>query len=58
VKAEDAVLGKNGSPDIEKIKPFLYAPDAGMGYYEYPGKYSLLEHAFSRHKRFYRKRHS
>ncbi len=52
VKAEDAVLGKNGSPDIEKIKPFLYAPDAGMGYY---GVGRFLGRAFSVGRDFKRK---
>jgi flavin reductase (DIM6/NTAB) family NADH-FMN oxidoreductase RutF len=52
VKAEDAVLGKNGSPDIEKIKPFLYAPDGGMGYY---GVGRFLGRAFSVGRDFKRK---
>ncbi len=33
VKAEEAMLGKGGGPDIEKVKPLLYAPDDSMGYY-------------------------
>jgi flavin reductase (DIM6/NTAB) family NADH-FMN oxidoreductase RutF len=52
VKAEDAVLGKNGSPDIEKIKPFLYATDAGMGYY---GVGRFLGRTFSVGRDFKRK---
>jgi len=27
IKAEEAVLGENGLPHIEKVKPFLYAPE-------------------------------
>lgn len=27
IKAEEAVLGENGLPAIEKVKPFLYAPE-------------------------------
>lgn len=52
VKAEEAVLGKNGSPDIEKVKPFLYAPDGGMGYY---GVGRFLGRAFSAGKDLRRK---
>jgi len=40
VKADEAVLGKKGLPDIEKVGPFLYAPES-RGYYgvgEYLGK--------------------
>lgn len=44
VKAEEAVLGKNGSPEIEKCKPFLFAPDGGLGYY---GIGHFLGRAFS-----------
>lgn len=33
VKAEEAVLGKDGGPDITKVKPLVWAPDKGMGYY-------------------------
>ena len=32
IKADEEVLGDKG-PDIEKIKPFLWAPDYGRGYY-------------------------
>jgi len=27
VKADEAVLGENGNPDIEKVKPVLYSPE-------------------------------
>lgn len=40
VKADEAVLGEKGMPDIEKVRPFLYAPES-QGYYgvgEYLGK--------------------
>lgn len=40
VKADEAVLGEKGIPNIEKVKPFLYAPE-GRGYYgigQYLGK--------------------
>ena len=40
VKADEAVLGKKGLPDIEKVGPCLYAPES-RGYYgvgEYLGK--------------------
>jgi hypothetical protein len=40
VKADEAVLGEKGMPDIEKVRPFLYAPES-RGYYgvgEYLGK--------------------
>jgi flavin reductase (DIM6/NTAB) family NADH-FMN oxidoreductase RutF len=33
VKADEAVLGPEGLPDIEKVRPFLYAPGQ-MAYYE------------------------
>jgi len=43
IKAEEAVLGKDGCPDIEKIKPFIFNP-ANRTYYGI-GKY--LGDAFS-----------
>lgn len=43
VKADESVLGKNGLPDIEKVKPFLYCPEV-RGYQKI-GEY--LEEAFS-----------
>jgi flavin reductase (DIM6/NTAB) family NADH-FMN oxidoreductase RutF len=37
VKAEDSVLGEDGIPDVEKIRPFMFAPEVrayyGMGPY-------------------------
>jgi flavin reductase (DIM6/NTAB) family NADH-FMN oxidoreductase RutF len=47
VKADDAVLGKDGAPDIEKIKPMIFDP-ANRGYYGI-GKY--LGEAFSEGKK-------
>ncbi|MHB8205102.1 MAG: flavin reductase family protein [Desulfomonilaceae bacterium] len=32
IKADEAVVGQRG-PEIEKIKPFLWAPDSSQGYY-------------------------
>lgn len=32
IKADELVLGEKG-PEVEKIKPFLWAPDPGRGYY-------------------------
>ena len=32
IKADEAVVGQNG-PEIEKIKPFMWAPDSSRGYY-------------------------
>ena len=32
IKVDDRVLGKNGLPDIEKVRPFVY-DHAGPGYY-------------------------
>jgi flavin reductase (DIM6/NTAB) family NADH-FMN oxidoreductase RutF len=43
VKTEDSVLGENGSPDIGKVKPILFSPDARV-YYK-TGEY--LGEAFS-----------
>ena len=43
VKADEDALGEKGMPDIEKVRPFLYAP-VGHGYYGI-GKY--LGKAFS-----------
>ncbi|MCX5801216.1 MAG: flavin reductase family protein [Candidatus Eisenbacteria bacterium] len=43
VKAEEGVLGGNGLPDIEKLKPFLYAP----GEQKYYGIGKCLGNAFS-----------
>lgn len=40
IKADEAVIGEKG-PEIEKIKPFLWAPDYSRGYYgvgQYLGK--------------------
>jgi len=43
VKADESVLGENGLPDIEKVKPIIYAP--GTKTYHGVGKY--LGKAFS-----------
>lgn len=43
VKADELVLSDNDLPDIEKIKPVIFAPD-GSGYY---GIGKCLEEAFS-----------
>jgi flavin reductase (DIM6/NTAB) family NADH-FMN oxidoreductase RutF len=43
VKVEESVLGENGLPDIEKVKPIIYAPGAKT--YHGVGKY--LGKAFS-----------
>jgi flavin reductase (DIM6/NTAB) family NADH-FMN oxidoreductase RutF len=43
MKAEEDVLGANGIPDIERVKPFLYAP----GYMAYYGIGKYLGKAFS-----------
>jgi len=43
VKADEAVLGEKGLPDIEKVGPFLYAPES-RGYY---GVGDYLGEAFS-----------
>ena len=43
VKADAAVIGENGLPDIEKVKPFSYAPES-RGYYRIG---SFLGKAFS-----------
>jgi flavin reductase (DIM6/NTAB) family NADH-FMN oxidoreductase RutF len=43
VKAEEDILGANGAPDIEKVKPFLYAPE----YNAYYGIGKYLGKAFS-----------
>jgi flavin reductase (DIM6/NTAB) family NADH-FMN oxidoreductase RutF len=32
VKADEAVIGEDGLPDIEKIQPLAYAPQTGMYY--------------------------
>ncbi len=32
VKAEESVLGELGTPDVEKIKPFMFAPDSRAYY--------------------------
>jgi flavin reductase (DIM6/NTAB) family NADH-FMN oxidoreductase RutF len=42
-KAEEDVLGEDGLPDIQKVKPVLFAPESG-GYY---GVGSKLGRAFS-----------
>ena len=47
VKAEEAVIGEDGSPDIEKLKPAIFTPGS-RGYYGV-GKY--LGKAFSIGKR-------
>jgi flavin reductase (DIM6/NTAB) family NADH-FMN oxidoreductase RutF len=44
IKAEEAVLGENGLPHIEKVRPLLYAPEYRMyyGVGEFVGKaYSI-----------------
>jgi flavin reductase (DIM6/NTAB) family NADH-FMN oxidoreductase RutF len=43
VKADESVLGKNGLPDIERVKPFLYCPEVRN--YQKIGEY--LGEAFS-----------
>lgn len=43
IKAEEAVLGENGLPDIEKVKPLLYAPE----YRTYYGVGGFLGKAYS-----------
>ncbi|UCG81230.1 MAG: flavin reductase family protein [Desulfobacterales bacterium] len=43
VKVDESVLGEKGVPDIEKVRPFLYAPE-GHGYYSVG---SYLGQAFS-----------
>jgi flavin reductase (DIM6/NTAB) family NADH-FMN oxidoreductase RutF len=43
VKADENVLGKDGSPDIEKIKPILYDPEV----YTYHGVGKCVGKAFS-----------
>jgi flavin reductase (DIM6/NTAB) family NADH-FMN oxidoreductase RutF len=43
VKADETVIGEKGLPDIEKVKPFSYAPES-RGYY---GLGSFLGKAFS-----------
>lgn len=43
IKAEEAVLGENGLPHIEKVKPFLYAPE----YRTYYGVGGFLGKAYS-----------
>jgi flavin reductase (DIM6/NTAB) family NADH-FMN oxidoreductase RutF len=43
VKADEAVIGEKGLPDIEKVKPFSYAPES-RGYY---GTGPFLGKAFS-----------
>jgi flavin reductase (DIM6/NTAB) family NADH-FMN oxidoreductase RutF len=48
IRAEEAVLGENGLPDIEKVKPFLYAPE----YRTYHGVGEFLGKAYSIGKAF------
>lgn len=43
VKAEESVIGEKG-PEVEKVKPFLWAPDPSRGYYGIGG---YLGKAFS-----------
>ena len=43
IKAEENILGKDGLPDIEKVKPFLYDPEV----YTYHGVGKRLGSAFS-----------
>ena len=43
IKAEEAVLGANGLPHIEKVRPFLYAPE----YRTYYGVGGFLGKAYS-----------
>ena len=43
IKAEPSVLGEGGAPDIEKVKPILYAPEDGY----YWGVGARLGKAFS-----------
>jgi flavin reductase (DIM6/NTAB) family NADH-FMN oxidoreductase RutF len=43
VKADEGILGEKGIPDIEQVKPMLYAPE-GRGYY---GVGSFLGKTFS-----------
>lgn len=40
IKADESVIGEKG-PEVARIKPFLWAPDHGRGYYgvgQYLGK--------------------
>ena len=32
VKADEAVLGERGLPDVKKVKPFIYVPEIGIYY--------------------------
>jgi len=43
VKAEASVLNDSGMPDIQKLKPILYAPESRV----YHGVGALLGKAFS-----------
>lgn len=43
IKCEESVLGERGRPIVEKVQPFLWAPD-GSGYYSFG---SFLGKAFS-----------
>jgi len=43
IKASESVLGKDGSPEIEKVKPIIFAPESG----EYYGVGKRLGKAFS-----------
>ncbi len=43
VKADDSILGDDGMPDIEKLKPMIFAPVSG----KYYGLGKLLGKAFS-----------
>ena len=43
IKADESVIGEKG-PEIDKIKPFLWSPDYGRGYY---GLGQFLGKAFS-----------
>jgi flavin reductase (DIM6/NTAB) family NADH-FMN oxidoreductase RutF len=43
IKAEESVLGDNGKPDVQKLKPFIYAP-GDQSYYQVG---ELIGQAFS-----------
>jgi flavin reductase (DIM6/NTAB) family NADH-FMN oxidoreductase RutF len=43
VKADEDVIGEDGVPDIEKVKPFLFSPEARV----YHGVGKFLGKAFS-----------
>src|SRR5208337_3280165 len=46
VKADEAILGENGMPDMLKMRPILYAPEAGS--YYGVGKYLGKAHSIGK----------